>query len=51
LKTRVIEKEDWEKLYKTEVVISNLIFLNKKSDFEDSEEDIISDKWDDSDMF
>jgi len=37
LKTRVIEKEDWEKLYKTEVVISNLIFLNKRSDFEELE--------------
>lgn len=34
LKTRVIDKEDWTKSYKTEVVISNLIFLNKKSDFE-----------------
>jgi len=34
LKTRAIEKEDWTKNYKTEVVISNLIFLNKKSDFE-----------------
>ena len=36
LKTRVVEKEDWEKLYKTEVVISNLIFLNKRSDFDDT---------------
>ena len=37
LKTRVIEKEDGEKIYKTEVVVSNLIFLNKRSDFnEDS---------------
>ncbi|PID86253.1 single-stranded DNA-binding protein [Candidatus Gracilibacteria bacterium] len=35
LKTRVIDKEDGTKLYKTEVVISNLIFLNKKSDFDD----------------
>ena len=35
LKTRVIEKDDGEKLYKTEVVTMNLIFLNKKSDFED----------------
>ncbi len=34
LKTRVIEKEDWTKSYKTEVVVSNIIFLNKKSDFE-----------------
>lgn len=37
LKTRIIDKEDWTKTYKTEVVISNLIFLNKKSDFEWSE--------------
>jgi len=37
LKTRIIEKESWEKIYKTEIVVSNLIFLNKKSDFEGSE--------------
>ncbi len=36
LKTRVIDKEDWTKIYKTEVVVSNIIFLNKKSDFEDN---------------
>lgn len=36
LKTRVIEKEDWTKNYKTEVVVSNLIFLNKRSDFDDA---------------
>lgn len=42
LRTRVIEKEDGSKNYKTEVVVSNLIFLNKKSDFDDLvEEDII----------
>lgn len=40
LKTRLIEKENWEKLYKTEVIISNLIFLNKKSDFEEQVEEI-----------
>jgi single-strand DNA-binding protein len=34
LKTRIIEKEDGNKIYKTEIVVSNLIFLNKKSDFE-----------------
>lgn len=34
LKTKIIEKEDGTKTYKTEVVVSNLIFLNKKSDFE-----------------
>lgn len=36
LKTRVIEKEDWSKTYKTEVIISHLIFLNKRSDFDDA---------------
>ena len=35
LKTRVIEKEDWNKLYKTEVVVWNIIFLNKRGDFDD----------------
>jgi single-strand DNA-binding protein len=37
LKTRVIDKEDGTKSYKTEVVVSNIIFLNKKSDFEELE--------------
>ncbi len=42
LKTRWIEREDGIKSYKTEIVISNLIFLNKKSDFDsvDTEEEI-----------
>lgn len=40
LRTRLIEKEDGSKTYKTEVVVSNLIFLNKKSDFDGIEEDI-----------
>lgn len=37
LKTRILEKE-WsdEKSYKTEIVISNLIFLNKRSDFDET---------------
>jgi single-strand DNA-binding protein len=39
LKTRVIEKEDGTKLYKTEVVVSHLIFLNKRSDFDGIETD------------
>lgn len=39
MKTRVIEKDDWTKSYKTEVVVSNLIFLNKKSDFDESYDD------------
>ena len=38
LRTRVIEKEDGTRSYKTEIVISNLIFLNKKSDFESIDE-------------
>ncbi len=37
LKTRMTEKDDWVKMYKTEIVVSNLIFLNKKSDFESEE--------------
>lgn len=37
LKTRTIDKEDGTKSYKTEVVVTNLIFLNKKSDFESEE--------------
>jgi len=36
LKTRVIEKDNWEKIYKTEVVVSNIIFLNKRGEFADS---------------
>ena len=43
LKTRAIEKEDGAKTYKTEVVISNLIFLNKKSDFDNLEENTSED--------
>lgn len=48
LKTRVIDKDDGEKLYKTEIVVGNIIFLNKKSDFEDAG---ISDDDSDDDMF
>ena len=36
LKTRIIDKDDGTKLYKTEIVVSNIIFLNKKSDFPES---------------
>lgn len=39
LKTRTIEKEDQTKSYKTEIVVSNLIFLNKKSDFDSIDEE------------
>jgi len=34
LRTRIIDKNDGTKLYKTEVVVAHLIFLNKKSDFD-----------------
>jgi len=53
LKTRMIEKENGEKLYKTEVVASNLIFLNKKSDFDDIDTGIDDDfsDMDDEDKF
>lgn len=40
LRTRVIDKEDGTKSYKTEVVVSNLIFLNKRSEFEGEWEDL-----------
>jgi len=40
LRNRVLEKEDGSKSYKTEIVISNLIFLNKRSDFEKLEGNI-----------
>jgi single-strand DNA-binding protein len=49
LKTRVIEKDSGEKIYKTEVVAGNIIFLNKKEDFEDAGIDNSSDP--DDDMF
>lgn len=48
LKTRVIEKEDWTKLYKTEVVVSNLIFLDKRSDSDDLSTEIDTDLEDDN---
>jgi len=38
LKTRVFDKEDGSKNYKTEVVATSLIFLNKKSDFENGDD-------------
>ena len=38
LKTRKIEREDWNTIYKTEIVVSNIIFLNKKSDFSETSE-------------
>lgn len=42
LRTRIIEKENGEKNYKTEIVATNLIFLNKKSDFAEwTDEEVI----------
>ena len=49
LKTRVIEKDGGERQYKTEVVVGNIIFLNKKGEFEDSEES--GTDFDDENMF
>lgn len=46
LKTRIIEKEDETRIYKTEIVVSNIIFLNKKTDFEwtwESEKKLLND--------
>jgi single-strand DNA-binding protein len=43
LKTRIIEKDGGEKIYKTEVVVGNIIFLNKKEDFEDAGLDVLDD--------
>jgi single-strand DNA-binding protein len=40
LKTRVIEKDDGTKLYKTEIVVSNIIFLNKRSDFDENDDSL-----------
>lgn len=57
MKTRVIEKDDGEKLYKTETVASNMIFLNKRGEFDDNtswettESTDALDSIDDDDMF
>ena len=48
LKTRVIEKEDWTKMYKTEVVVSNIIFLNKRDEFDDTD---LESAWFEDDKF
>ncbi len=37
LRTRITNKEDGTKSYRTEIVIGNLIFLNKRSDFDTTE--------------
>jgi single-strand DNA-binding protein len=41
LKTRIIDREDGTKLYKTEVVVGQLIFLSKREDFESPSHDSI----------
>jgi len=51
LKTRVIEKDGWEKIYKTETVAGNMIFLNKRGEFEDNDTSEDSLSLDDDDMF
>lgn len=51
LKTRILDKEDWTKSYKTEIVISNLIFLNKKSDFESNKDEFDSVEDEENDKF
>ena len=52
LKTRIIDREDGSKLYKTEVVVDQLIFLSKREDFAsiDSDMDEISNFDDFSDL-
>lgn len=52
LKTRIIDREDGSKLYKTEVVVDQLIFLSKREDFAsiDPELDEIPDFDDFSDL-
>ena len=39
LKTRVIEKDDGDKIYKTEIVVANVIFLNKRGELPDGPSD------------
>jgi len=48
LKTRVIEKENGEKNYKTEIIAWNIIFLNKRWEFSEKED---SGEVEDDDMF
>ena len=56
MKTRVIDKDDGEKLYKTETVAWNMIFLNKRGEFDDNSSEPTEstdalDSIDDDDMF
>ncbi len=41
LKTRVLDKEDGSKIYKTEVVVGQLIFLSKREDFAEAQSDVM----------
>jgi single-strand DNA-binding protein len=41
LKTRVLDKEDGSKIYKTEVVVGQLIFLSKREDFAETPSDVM----------
>ncbi len=50
LKTRKIEKDDGDTIYKTEIVVSNIIFLDKRSDY-NSESSTDELDWIDSDSF
>lgn len=53
LRTRVLEaREDSPRSFRTEVVISNLIFLNKRSDFSETiEEETLDDIPEEEDRF
>lgn len=51
LKTRWIDKEEGEKIYKTEVVATSLIFLDKKGNETDISDLDTDDSVDDDDLF
>jgi len=40
LKTRIIEKEGGEKIYKTEIVINDIVFLSKKDNDAPSQDEL-----------
>lgn len=48
LKTRVIDKEDGTRLYKTEIVVGQLIFLSKRDEFSEGALESSDDKTDSS---
>ncbi len=47
LKTRIIDKEDGTKLYKTEVVVGQMIFLSKREDFAEAGSALVPEDYDD----